>query len=221
MGDASPAVIGRDNDPDFLYDLQIIAKRQPGKGAALQRMLDRAGMTHDELAESVDRSRSSVSTWVSEFRWPDDTTLRNALLALKIDRKLLFNECGAALATGNEEFDPKALAVTLYGHLLFENDPFERERLIYDSLAEKVLIAQGFRGLSDTRAAAFFFERYDKHMEVRRLRAAESQRNVTPRAQEWSSGQSVYEPAKKRNVSPSPGDDAPDRAISGDVKDGE
>jgi hypothetical protein len=201
-------VIGRDDDPDFLTDLRIITRREPGKGQAFQRMLDRAGMTHDALAQELDCGRTRVTNWCSEFRWPDDAEMRNALLALRIDRKLILNECGPALVMKDAEFDPKALAVTLYQSLFGENDPFERERLIYDSLWEKTLIAMGFKALRDVRAFLAFTEQREKWQEERRLRSQNSVRDVTPRQANWAAGEDVLKPAKSRRKEPEPESDS-------------
>lgn len=184
-------VIGGPNDLAFIADLQVIAKKEPGKGAALSRMLERADCTHADLAECLGKARGTVSAWVQETRWPDDPTVRNALIALKCDRRMLLDYCGPVITSSNE-FDPQALAVAVFTSIFDVDDPFDRESLIYNTLYEKALIAQGIKATSDTRAFVAFDDAMRKHEELKRKRNASSVRDISPAQAEWSTGASVY-----------------------------
>jgi transcriptional regulator with XRE-family HTH domain len=124
-------VIGKASDQDFIIDLQIIARGEPGKGAALQRMIDRADTTQQAVADALGVSRPLVSSWCSETRVPSDVQVRNALLALKVDRKLILEFLGPVTVSSDAEFDPQATAVTIVSKLFAVDDPFEREWIIY------------------------------------------------------------------------------------------
>ncbi len=103
---------------------------------------------------------------------------------------MLLDHCGPVVTLTNE-FDPQALAVTVFTSIFDVDDPFEREAIIYDSIYEKALIAQGIKACSDTRAFMAFSESRDKHLELKRKRSQNSLRSVTPTQSAWASGQ-VY-----------------------------
>ena len=215
---SSVAVVGKSSDLDFIQDLQIIAKDQPGKGAALQRMIDRADSNQTELAGVLGLSRSYVSMWCSETKWPPEDVIRNALLALKIDRKLILAYLGPVVVSSETEFDPQALAVTVFSKLFLVDDPFERERVIYDTLWEKALIAQGIRASKDVRAFVAFSEEKRRHEEESRKRRTGSARNVTPSQATWM--QNPYDKKAPDTTTSSPDlqhNDTPDTPDSQDT----
>lgn len=185
-------VIGARPDADFLFDMDLLSKGHPGKGQAMQRMIDRADTTQSALADSLGLHRSYVTHWCSETKWPNDTILRNALLKLNIDRKTILMHMGPCVVSSQSELDPEALAVNVVSKLFAIDDPFERETIIYDTIYEKALISQGIRATKDTRAFEAFCERYDKHEDEKRKRGSNEARNVTPQQSAWNAGQGVY-----------------------------
>jgi hypothetical protein len=194
---ATVPVVGAKPDADFLFDMDLISRGEPGKGQALQRMIDRAGTTHATLAEALGLSRSYITMWCSESKWPNETQLRNALLRLNIDRKTILTYMGPVLVSSDNELDPNALAVTVISKLFAVDDPFERETVIYDTIYEKALISQGIKATKDTRAFEAFCERYDKHQEESRKRGSNEARNVTPQQSAWNAGQDVTEASSR------------------------
>ena len=186
-------------DAELLTDLEIISLGEPGKGPALKRCLERAGLTFKEVASALgydpntDAGRTTVSHWVSERRWPPAATIRQVLSQCNIDRRLLLDLFGLQLGTEvTPARESRELAVALRNELMFEFDEFQRRDIIFQSLAEKVLIFQGFKAFDDTRAAQFFFERMDKHVEEKRLIASERAVNVTAKSKSWGQGEGVY-----------------------------
>lgn len=186
-------------DADLFTDLEIIALNEPGKGQALRRLMDRAGISSHDLASKVgydaetDTGRVTVTHWIAERRWPSPSLLREVLSALNIDRKILIEKFGLALGT---EITPvqesRQLLVSLRNDLMFEFDEFERKDIIFRNTSEKVLLFQAFKAFEDVRAAQLFFDRLDKHEDERRRRTTKQARNVSPDQQAWASGQ-VYD----------------------------
>jgi transcriptional regulator with XRE-family HTH domain len=180
-------------DADGLTDLQIIAQQAPGYGAAFQRMLNRANFSQSALAHQLNISRSTVTQWCSEARWPKGETLRNALSCLGIDRKQLVDTWGVLLGT---EIAPRGesqqIAVNIRNELLFESDKLERLLIIGRNLDEQIFIRQGFKAFEDTRSAEYFSARLEKLEEESRKRRLGGARNVTP-AQAKASAGDVYE----------------------------
>lgn len=206
MSEASAVLTSK--DAALLTDLEIIALGEPGKGPALKRCLERAGLTFKAVATQLgydpntDAGRTTVSHWVSERRWPPPATIRQVLSHCNIDRKILLDQFGLQLGTEvTPAKESRELAVALRNELMFEFDEFERRDVIFQSLAEKVLIFQGFKAFDDTRAAQFFFERMDQHGEEKRLRAADRAVNVTPTASKWSRNEGVYPNGSSPQVS--------------------
>lgn len=188
------------HDPDLITDLEILALQEPGKGPALQRCLDRAGLTHRELANKLgyetdsESGRSTVSMWCNERRWPPQSKIREILVHLNIDRKLLLDKFGVALGTEvTPASESRQMLVNLRNEMMFEFEEFERRDIIFTNTAEKVLLFQAFKAFDDTRAAQLFFERFDKHVEEKRKRQLGTARNVTPQQSAWAGGQGVYE----------------------------
>ena len=186
-------------DAELLTDLEIIALCQPGKGAALKRIIERAGLTFAALAAklgydpSSDAGRTTISHWTSERRWPPAATIRQTLMICNIDRKVLLDKFGLALDTEVTPLaESKQMLVSLRNELMFEFDEFERRDIIFSNTAEKVLLFQAFKAFDDVRAAQLFFERFDKHVEEKRQRALGSSRNVTPQQAQYVSGENVY-----------------------------
>lgn len=180
-------------DADGLTDLQIIAQGAPGKGAAFQRMLDRAGLTQSMIAERIGQTRSSVTTWCTEYRWPKPDTLRRALVHIGIDRKQLSDTWGVLLGT---EIAPKSemqgLAVTLRNELMFMDDALERLVFIGRTMREQVFMRQAFKAIDDTRAAEYFSRELKEIEAEHRLRGEKTVRVVSSTSAAWTTGQGVY-----------------------------
>jgi transcriptional regulator with XRE-family HTH domain len=81
--------IGSAHDASFKQDLNIVARGLPGKGEALARLIQAAGVTQETIAQSVHCDRSAVAHWIAERKWPKPRRLLNVLVSLHIDRKLL------------------------------------------------------------------------------------------------------------------------------------
>ena len=173
-------------DDAGLVDLQIIAVKGPGKGAALQRMLTRCDCTHDEAGKILKRTRNTVTSWCSEHRWPTDRDLRELLVGIGLPRDILAAQWQVAYA------DASVVAKQLKDELEWVFDPIERFVLIADSLEEEVFIRQGFKACEDTKAAEFFTARADKYREQKRKMSVKDTRDVTPEQAQWSSGEGVY-----------------------------
>jgi len=187
-------------DADLITDLEIIALQQPGKGAALRRCMDRAGLSSRGLADKLGYDPKSttgpttVRQWTAETRWPASARIREALSHCNIDRKVLLDMFGLALDTEiTPHSESKQLLVLLHNELMFSFDDFDRRDVIFRNTAEKVLVFLAFRAFEDTKAATLFFERFDKHEEERKRREQKSERIVSPAAREWNAGQGVYE----------------------------
>jgi transcriptional regulator with XRE-family HTH domain len=188
------------NDADLLTDLEIIALNEPGKGQALKRIIDRAGMTNRQMAEKLgydpesDAGRTTLSQWFSERRWPPAARIREVLVHCNIDRKVLLDKFGIALGTEVTPIaETRQLLVSLRNELMFEFDEFERQDIIFNNTREKVLLFQAFKAFDDVRAAQLYFERLDKHEEEKRRRGGNEPRNVTPQQSAWNAGQDVTE----------------------------
>lgn len=184
MTDAVPNVVGRADDPSFMLDLALIARGEPGKGAALSRLIQMAGSNHPQLAEKLRLNRSTVTLWCSEKRWPSAEKLRDALHHLNVDRKLVIQAFGTRLPSW-KEFDPKQFMETLESALANKGDAHEREGLIHEFFWEKTVIGQYLRSPNDARAAEFVKDTRKEWLEAERLRSAPKQRNVTPTSQSW------------------------------------
>jgi len=198
MLEEKPSVIKP--NADLATDLEIIALQQPGKGAALRRCMDRAGLSYRSLADKLGydtrstTGESSIKHWTSERRWPTPDRIREILLACNIDRKVLLDTFGLSLGTEVTPLqESKQLLVTLRNELMFISDDFERRDVIFRHTAEKVLLFLSFKAFDDVKAATLFFDRLDKHAEERKRREQKSERIVSPAAREWNAGQGVYE----------------------------
>lgn len=184
-------------DSDGLTDLQIIAQRAPGKGAALQRMFDRAGVSHNDIAIDIGRHRSTVSSWVQEARWPIDDDIRKTLVMLGLDRKQLLEQWGVLLSTDVAVKDDLThVARRIKAELDFEFDTLQRSLIIFRGLAEEILIKQGFKAREDTRSAEFFFARWDKAEEENRKRSIKDVKIVSKHQGQWATGTQVYDAAQ-------------------------
>lgn len=173
-------------DDAGLEDLRTIAQRKAGKGEALQRMLDRAELTHASFAAVIDVQRATVSSWTREDRWPNDRDLKRVVGALGISTQILKREWQA---THQDDID---LAFQLKSELDFLEDPIDRFILIADTLEEQIFIKQGFKGQEDTRAAEYFTTRADMYREVHRKRSVQTSRSVNGSQASWASGTNVY-----------------------------
>jgi transcriptional regulator with XRE-family HTH domain len=78
-----------DNDPEFMADLDLVARGLPGKGQALRRIFKRSKVTFQQVASHIALTRPAISQWCAEKRWLDSKTLLKALSFLPIDRKVL------------------------------------------------------------------------------------------------------------------------------------
>lgn len=203
---------------DQRTDLQIIAQRAPGRGQAFQRLITIADMSHADVAHAIGRSRGTISSWCTESRWPPDDDIRRALVAIGIDRKQLLDTWGVLLATDvAPREDLTRLAQSIKVALDFESDKLERHLIIFRGLGEEILIKQGFKAREDTRAAEFFFNKWEKAEEEKQKRSLGSSRNVTP-AQAMAASGDVYENAPiSDSGTPGAQDGSPDTPTSSDL----
>src|SRR5688500_3010541 len=91
--------IGSASDQEFTEDLNIVTRGLPGKGEALGRLISRAGVTQQVLADRLQCDRSAVSHWLRETRWPSGKKLIEVLIALNLDMKAV-NKATAVMFGG-------------------------------------------------------------------------------------------------------------------------
>jgi transcriptional regulator with XRE-family HTH domain len=195
--------IGHPDDADFKQDLDIVARKLPGKGAALQRMIERAGVTQKEIAEAVKVDRTAISQWISEKKWMKSRRLLDVLTFLQVDRKLLSDAASILIGAemGQNVFQAggglNLLEVTqeTMVKMLSGRDDFEQLDLIFTTFAPHVTLsvalkAAGKKGAEscDPRAAKQFFDEWRLHQEEKRLRGLREARNVTPDQLKWLKG---------------------------------
>jgi transcriptional regulator with XRE-family HTH domain len=188
--------VGHPNDTDFRLDLELVVRKQPGYGAALGRIIERAGVTQQEIAEHLKCDRTAISHWIREERWPSSQKLLDLLIFLKIDTVLL-NEASKVLLGGELLGDVfhacrtiNTFNVTeqqLLELIKNEDDQFEQDELIFGTLRQVVLIRQGLRGAGlkggesvDPKAAKLFLEEYEKHKVERQSRKGYRRGHVEP-----------------------------------------
>ncbi|MBI4471824.1 MAG: hypothetical protein HY646_04090 [Acidobacteria bacterium] len=196
--------IGHSNDLDFKQDLDIVARGLPGKGAALGRMIERAEVTHSAISDHLKCSRSTVSHWIAERKWPKPRRLLDTLIFLQIDRKLLA-EASAILMGGEMAVDVfqacgslNILEVTREQmlELISSKDDFEQRDLIFRTFTPHAYLAMalkasGFKGAesADPKVLKLFFDERRLHEEeARRRNVGSVDRTVTTLQAEWAVG---------------------------------
>ncbi len=170
--------INLSNYPDIQQELDIIARRLPGKGPALGRLIDKAEVMQKDIADHLKVDRSAVSQWVAEKKWPRPRRLLDMLIFLQIDRKLL-TEAAATLMGGDMAQDVfracgslSLLEVTRDQMLemLSSKGDFEQRDLIFKTFTSHVTLAvalkaAGMKGAEscDPKAAKLFFDEWREH----------------------------------------------------------
>jgi transcriptional regulator with XRE-family HTH domain len=170
--------VGHVNDPDFKLDLEVVVRKQPGYGSALGRIIDRAGVTQQAIADHLKCDRTAISHWIREERWPSSHKLLEVLSFLKIDTVLL-NEASKVLLGGELLGDVFRSCGTMNTFnvteeqiiaLIKEQDDFNQRDMLFRLLRPVVTMRQGLRaaGLkggeaADPKAAKWFSEEYEKH----------------------------------------------------------
>ena len=185
-------------DPELITDLDIISLQQPGRGPALGRIILKSGLTRKQIAEKLGLKRTgriTIQNWISESRWPPQARIRELLIHCGIDRKLLIDRFGLALDTeSTPASNVRELLVTLRSELMFTFDAFERVDCIFNATYEKVLMFQAFKAFEDTRAAALFFDRWDRHQDMLRRRANDSAKVSAAQSVDWLASPYVPQP---------------------------
>ena len=185
--------VGHAADREFKRDLEIIARGQPGRGAALQRLIARAGVTQVQIADHLGCDRTSVSHWVREERWPRAQTIVDLLSFLRVDQAML-QEAAAILLGGDISADVlrkcgglKTFKVTPQEFLdiLQTEDDFAQRDSIFKVFVPQALVAVGFRaaGLKggeacDPRAVKILLEEYREHLKDVSTRETRSPRTI-------------------------------------------
>jgi transcriptional regulator with XRE-family HTH domain len=172
-----PNVLDVEHYPELPTLLQLIASGAPGWGRALRDLREMSGRTQQQLASVLGLNRSTISCWQGEKNRPSLDTLRQALVEMRVDARLIgqyFQGVIGPVDGLGPDTDPKTLALTLAEKLLKLTgaDPDAIEDMIHETLDAPVLAAQGLKALSDPRSAALFLERGDRRRERRRRRAA-------------------------------------------------
>ena len=193
--------VGRSDDADFVEDLELVVRKLPGYGAALARIIERAGATQQEIADELKCDRSTISHWIAERKWPDRQKLLNLLMYLNIDRKLLGN--ASAILFGGDvaanvfracgplnSFSVTKEALT---EILKSEDDFTQKDVIFKALVGPAYLALGLRagGLKggescDPRAAKLFFDEWREHQREVSMRETNGSGRTGSVAAEWT-----------------------------------
>ena len=182
--------------PDIQQDLDIIARALPGKGPALGRLIQKAGVMQKDIADHLKVDRSAVSQWLTEKKWPKPRRLLDTLIFLQIDRKLLA-EAATILMGGDMVQDVfracgswSLLEVTREQMLemLSSKGDFEQRDLIFKTFTSHVTLAvalkaAGMKGAEscDPKAAKLFFDEWREHQ--REATNQRTKRDQSPGAQ--------------------------------------
>lgn len=198
----SPTLTG----PEVSQDIDLIARRLPGRGQALARMFERADVTQESIASQIGVNRSAISNWLREIRWPKPPITLKLLIALNVDRKIVA-EASSIMMGGEVAGDVfrkigslNTLDVTKEGmlELLKNSDDFTQRDLIFRGLGNHVLLALGLKAAGvkggeacNEKAAKIFMDEWRIHEEEARRRGIGDGHPPSSAVSDWAAGRNI------------------------------
>jgi|ERR1051326_1189659 transcriptional regulator with XRE-family HTH domain len=156
--------------PEVTKLVAIIAAEAPGSGAALRELRKMAGLSQRAVAEAIGLSKTVLSHYEAERHRPKADVLRNMLLTLRVDIRIVSAHLGGTVALDvNTDLQSAVLKVSQTVASLPDADAETIEEALLERYGAHIIAAQVAKALAgDAKAAGFVLERGDRLRDERR-----------------------------------------------------